>query len=149
MTSEGSGGSARGNVVVVDAGPLYAYVDADDRDHARCAAFLADHPAALVVPQLVVSEVARLLQSRLGSRAELLFLTDLASGAFSTEPVAPADWVRIAELVERYRDLPLGTVDASVVACAERLGVAAVATLDHRHFSVVRPNHLEGFGLLP
>ena len=55
------------------------------------------------------------------------------------EPVVAADWMRIAELVARYRDLPLGSVDASVVAAAERLGVNEVATFDRRHFGVVRP----------
>lgn len=65
------------------------------------------------------------------------------------EPVAAADWLRIAELVARYDDLPLGTVDASVVAAAERLGVHEVATVDRRHFSVVRPAHADAFTLLP
>ena len=55
----------------------------------------------------------------------------------------------IAELVARYRDLPLGTVDASVVRCAERMKATRVATLDHRHFSVVRPSHVPAFELLP
>ncbi|CAJ59845.1 hypothetical protein FRAAL1183 [Frankia alni ACN14a] len=32
----------------------------------------------------------------------------------------------------------LGTVDASVIACAERLGVDEVATVDRRHFTVVK-----------
>jgi predicted nucleic acid-binding protein len=54
------------------------------------------------------------------------------------EPVHPTDWLRIADLVNRYRSLPLGTVDASVVACAERLGVDEVATVDRRHFTVVK-----------
>jgi uncharacterized protein len=62
---------------------------------------------------------------------------------------AAGDWVRIAELVSEYRDLPLGTVDASVVAAAERLGITSLATLDRRHFGVVRPNHAPGFELLP
>lgn len=53
------------------------------------------------------------------------------------------------ELVLRYQDLPLGTVDASVVAVAERLGVREVMTLDRRHFSVVRPLHVPAFALLP
>lgn len=48
-----------------------------------------------------------------------------------------------------YRELPLGTVDASVVAAAERLDVTEVATLDRRDFGVVRPQHTEGFVLLP
>lgn len=67
------------------------------------------------------------------------FLGDLAAGNLIAENLAAGDWLRIAELVARYRDLPLGTADASVVAAAERLGVGTVATLDHRHFAVVRP----------
>lgn len=137
------------STVVVDAGLLYAYVDAGDADHVRCLNFLAEHPGTLIVPQLVIAEVAHLLVRCIGTRAELLFLADIESGAFSTEPVQPQDWVRIAELVQRYRDFPLGTVDASVIACAERLGIAEVATLDHRHFAAVRPNHTEAFVLLP
>ena len=46
-------------------------------------------------------------------------------------------------------DLHLGTVDASVIALAERLGVTTIATLDWRHFTVVRPRHVEAFRLLP
>ena len=60
-----------------------------------------------------------------------------------------SDWGRIAELVWHYRDLRLGTVDASVVTAAERLGVREVATLDRRHFGVVRPRHCATFTLLP
>ena len=146
MTVASSGPSVP---VVVDAGPLYAYVDASDAHHARCTAFLTDYPGVLVVPQLVIAEVAHLIESRLGTQAELLFLADLTSGAFSTEPVHITDWLRITELVARYRDFPLGTVDASVVACAERLGVTEVATLDHCHFAAVRPAHTEAFRLLP
>lgn len=77
---------------------------------------------------------------RLGTRAELRFLADLASGAFDVEAVHPTDWLRIADLVNQYRNLPLGTVDASVIACAERLGVDEVATVDRRHFTVVKAN---------
>jgi predicted nucleic acid-binding protein len=93
--------------------------------------------------------VAYLLSTRLGPEPEVRFLGDLADGAFHVEPVAAADWLRIAELVARYRDLPLGTVDASVVATAERLGVREIATVDRRHFTVVRPQHVESFTLVP
>ena len=51
--------------------------------------------------------------------------------------------------MSRYGDLPLGTTDATVVALAERLGVHEVATLDRRHFSVVRPRHVQALTLLP
>jgi uncharacterized protein len=97
---------------------------------------------------LVITEVTYLVASRLGVDAEVRFLGDLAAGNLIPEPVAASDWLRIAELVARYNDLPLGTVDASVIAAAERLGISEVATLDRRHFSVVVPSG-EPFDLLP
>jgi hypothetical protein len=51
--------------------------------------------------------------------------------------------------VWRYRDIGLGTVDASAVVLAERLGITEVATLDLRHFGAVWPAHAEAFELLP
>nr|WP_204081609.1 PIN domain-containing protein [Mycobacterium riyadhense] len=135
--------------MVVDAGPLYAYVDADDAHHAASLALLEAHPGPLIVPALVITEVVYLLDSRLGVEPEVRFLGDLAYGAFRVEPVTAADWIRIAELVARYRDLPLGTVDASVVTTAERLGIGEIATIDRHHFTVVRPNHVDAFTLIP
>lgn len=55
----------------------------------------------------------------------------------------------MSELVEQYADLPLGTTDASVIALAERLDINEIATLDRRHFTVVRPRHVDAFTLLP
>lgn len=97
----------------------------------------------------MITEVVYRLATRLGTESEVRFLGDLAEGAFTVEPVAAADWLRIAELVARYRDLPPGTVDASVAAAAERLGIKEVATTDHRHFTILRPLHMDAFTLLP
>lgn len=134
---------------MVDAGPLYAYVDADDAHHAPSLELLQTHPGPLIIPTLVITEVVYLLGTRLGVEPEVRFLGDLADGAFVVEPVAARDWLRIAELVAQYRDLPLGAVDASVVTTAERLGISEIATVDRRHFNVVRPRHTEAYTLLP
>lgn len=101
------------------------------------------------MPSLVIAEVSYLIASRLGSQAEVRFLADFIEGHFHAEPVPSGDWRRIAQLVRRYDDLPLGTVDASVVATAERLKIATLATLDRRHFGVVRPSHVEAFTIIP
>ena len=132
----------RGRLIalIVDAGPLYAYIDRDDRHHAASLDLLETHPGPLIVPTLVITEVAYLLGTRLGVDPEVRFLGDLAAGNLIVEPVAASDWLRIAELVAHYRDLPLGTVDASVIAAAERLGTNDIATLDRRHFTVVQSN---------
>lgn len=114
-----------------------------------CLQLLETHPGPLIVPHLVITEVVYLLGRRLGSADELRFLQDLESGLFLVEPVPSGDWPRIAEPVWRYRDLPLGTVDASVIAAAERLKVREIATLDRRHFTVVQPQGIDAFELLP
>lgn len=124
-------------------------MDADDDYHDQCLELVETHPGPLVVPVLVVTEVAYLLATRLGVEAEIRFLGDFAAGNLMSETVAGEDWLRIAELVGQHRDMPLGTVDASVVAAAERLRLTQLATLDHRHFTVVRPAHAQAFELLP
>lgn len=110
---------------------------------------LESHAGPLLVPTLVITEVAYLIGTRLGADPEVRFLGDFAAGNFNAEPVAASDWLRIAELISVYCDLPLGTVDASVVAVAERRKIDDVATLDRRHFTVVRPSHVTAFNLLP
>lgn len=101
------------------------------------------------MPTLCITEVVQLTSSRLGAPTEARFLNDLYRGHLSVMTVESSEWPRIAELIWKYRDLPLGTVDASVVALAERLKVRQIATLDRKHFSVVKPAHVEAFELLP
>jgi len=96
---------------------------------------------------MVVAEATYLVGSRLGPRIEARFLRGLES--FDVDAPPPQDWPRMAALVERYQDLPLGGTDASVVAAAERLRAEIIMTLDKRDFGVVRPRHVKSFRLLP
>lgn len=136
-------------MIVVDTGPIVALLNDRDDHHVRCRDFLSTHPGPLLVPTTVFTEVCLLAERRRGTRAELAFLTDIRNGLFTLIDSTSTDLDRIAELVETYTDLPLGSVDASVIALTERLGLDAVATLDHRHFSVVRPRHTSALTLLP
>jgi len=134
-------------LAIVDSGPLYAVTDTDDDDHSRSLASLRRADLQPVIPTLVVAEVTYLVGRRLGADAEARFLRGL--GRFDVEAPSADDWSRIAELVELYRDFPLGGTDASVVALAERLGAEVVVTLDRRHFATVEPRHCAAFHLLP
>lgn len=134
-------------LAIVDAGPLYAVADSDDRDHDACLATLARTDLRLVVAALVVAEATYFVGTRLGPSAERTFLAGLAD--LDVEGPSEEDFPRIAELVEQYRDFPLGGTDASVVALAERLGAPAIVTLDRRHFAAIRPRHRDTFELLP
>lgn len=134
-------------LAVVDAGPLYAAADTDDDDHAASLATLQRTDLRLVVAALAVAEATYFVGRRLGPTAERDFLRGLAE--LDIEGPGPDDFDRMAELVEQYRDFPLGGTDASVVALAERLRAPAIVTLDRRHFAAIRPTHREAFELLP
>jgi predicted nucleic acid-binding protein len=135
--------------LVLDTGPLLAALDRADPDHARCAALIEGALDALVVPGLVLAELDYWCHERLDARVWLTFLEDVLAGAYRVEQPTPVDLVRCHQLQTQYADLRLGVVDASVVALVERLGERTVATLDHRHFAVVRPRHVAAFTLLP
>jgi predicted nucleic acid-binding protein len=133
-------------IAIVDAGPLYAAADESDDYHAACVSALQRPELHLVLPALAVAEALYLVGRRLGPHAEAAFARGLAE--FDVENPS-ADWTRIGDLVEQYADFPLGSADASVVAAAERLGTDLILTLDHRHFSAVRPRHCDMFRLQP
>jgi len=138
-------------VIVVDTGPLVAAVlYTDDNLRASVDMFTSAHlnGEQLVVPSFVVPEACYLIQCEAGPKVEAEFVGSLAAGDFT---VAECDLAleRIAELMDKYVDLPLGLADASVVAVAEELGAREIATLDRRDFSVVRPRHTSSFVLLP
>lgn len=61
--------------------------------------------------ETVVAEVGYLLDSKLGSRAEAAFHRAIADGDYEIADLTPEDHLRMADLIERYQDLRLGTTD--------------------------------------
>jgi len=135
-------------VLIVDTGVLLAAADDADPDHIACVE-IVETADQLVTSHLVIAEAAYLIARQLGPRAEAAFFRSVAQGDVVIESLTRADLDRVADLVEKYVDLPLGGTDASVVTIAERLDQTRVATLDRRHFTVVRPAHCDAFELVP
>ncbi len=135
--------------LIVDTGPLFAAMDRSDADHDRCAALIEGANEPIVIPAPVIVEVDWLSGRRLQVEAFLSLLEDIQDKRLAVEELRIADYARSRELVDRYRDLPLGFVDAAVMSVVERLGEAKLGTLDHRHFAVVRPRHIPTLRLLP
>ena len=135
--------------VVADTGPIYALIDASDSWHARVNTWWARATSNVVLPVTILAEVTYLLQTRIGPVAEEAFVRAIADGEFTIEPLDDEDLPRIADIMHAYRDLPLGFVDASVVAIAERLEAREILTTDRKHFGVVRPRHARALSLLP
>ncbi len=139
-------------MILCDTGPIVAAAVRTDAYHRVCTEMFTDLRRAghrLLLPMTVVAEVGYLLEQRVGPSVEAAFLDAVGDGDFEVVVAEPADFTRMAELVRRYGNLPLGTTDASVIAMAERLGLHRIATIDRRHFGVVRPRHVRTFELLP
>ena len=98
------------------------------------------HRGPLLVPSPVLGEIDYLLQSRVGPHAGVTFLKSFGGNGFHVAEIEEGDISRIAELVEQYVSLPLGIVDAAVIAIADNL--TEIATVDRKHFSIVRPRHV-------
>ncbi|MBI2705374.1 MAG: PIN domain-containing protein [Actinobacteria bacterium] len=135
--------------MIVDTGPLVALGDDRDPDHHACHELLATEPGPLRTTGLVIAEAAYLLARQVGVDGELALYADLAAGLFVVDELTADEWARVGELVDRYRDLRLGGTDASVIVLAERHQATRIATLDRRHFTVVRPAHCDAFELKP
>ena len=134
-------------MLLVDTGVLYALADRKDAWHARVARYLEANAGPFLAPVTILAEVAYLMRTRLGARAEQAFAESLAEGEIAVEHLTHKDWKRTAQVMAAYN--ALGFVDASVVAVAERLRLDTIATTDRRDFSIVRPLHIERFTLVP
>jgi hypothetical protein len=124
-------------MIVADTGAILALLDADDRHHEALRRLYQADPARWIVPWAVLPEVDYLVRRYLGVEVERTLLDNLAGGTLVIEWGEGRDLVRARDLTQHYRDLELGLVDAVVMAVAERLGAAAIATLDLRDFGSV------------
>ena len=139
-------------MIVCDTGPLVAAAISDDDRHRECVDLLTSLHLArrkILVPGTVAAEVGYTLARDGEPDSEAQFLESMADGTFSPIDLKLEDYRRAGELVSTYRDLGLGTTDATVIALCERLELGEVATPDRRHFRVVRPRHVDALVLLP
>jgi len=125
-------------VIAADTGAILALVDNGDRHHAAIRALYEDRPHDWLLPWAILPEVDYLIGAELGARAQEAFLEDLAEGAFAVEYGRHSDIVRAHAIARKHSALNIGLVDAVVIATAERLRASAIATLDLRHFGVVK-----------
>ncbi len=123
-------------MILVDAGPLVALIDADDQHHAKCVATLQTirEPLATVWP--AVTEAMYLLADVSGAQDILWEM--LERGPLQLIPLHAADVPRMRELMRKYADRPMDMADAALLRAAEREGIRKIFTIDRKDFSVYR-----------
>lgn len=135
-------------MIIADTSGLLAAFDRRERSHDAVVPHLAGDEAVVVSPY-VVAEIGYLVGSRMGARAEVQVMTELAGGGYELAALDSDDVLRATAVMERYADLDIGITDASLVVLAERHRTTDLLTLDERHFRVLRPLQGGVFTLLP
>lgn len=135
--------------VVIDAGPLVAFGDANDPHFARVDRLLRSLDAPLIIPAPITAEVDYLLGRRVGREPRRNFIADLAAGRFTVACLEREEYAAIGELDARYADLGLGLADCSLIVIAHRYGTDQIVSFDERHFRAVTPLGGGDFTILP
>lgn len=135
--------------MIVDTSALLAFFDRDEPDHEAVSNVLTATSEPLVVSPYVVAELDYLVASRLGVRTELAVLRELAGGAWDLPAVGAAELNQISTIIKRYEDQAIGVADASNVVLAAEYRTRTIATLDRRHFEVLRPLNGGRFAIAP
>lgn len=124
--------------MIVDTSALLAYFDTSEPMHSAVSEVIEDADGPLVVSPYVVAELDYLVLTRHGSSAEAAVLGELVSGAWELAAVT-VDRLRAArDIVTRYSDVPIGVADAANIVLAHEYRTDRIATLDRRHFTVLR-----------
>lgn len=134
-------------MILVDAGPLVALVNADDQYHAKCVGALKTfrEPMATVWPPL--TEAMYLLAGQ--PRAQAALWEMLERGALQLLALDLEDVPRIRELMRKYANRPMDLADAAILRIAEREGIRKIFTVDRRDFSVYRLHGRTRVTILP
>ncbi|MBI4502002.1 MAG: PIN domain-containing protein [Gemmatimonadetes bacterium] len=123
-------------MILLDAGPFVALVDADDQYHDKCVAALQEirEPLGTVWPAFTE---AMYLVNDLPAAQEALWEM-LLRGAVRLLPLDLADFPRMRQLMRKYVDRPMDLADAALLRVAEREGIRTFFTIDRKDFSVYR-----------
>jgi predicted nucleic acid-binding protein len=135
--------------LVLDTGVIYAALDRGDPDHEPCISLVEGTHEQQIIPDPVLVELDYWLGEAGSLDTWLQFCQDVAAGVYALWPMNATLLDEAAALQHRFHDHPIGFVDAAVFCTCVALGEDKVATLDRRHFSVLRTQEGRSLRILP
>lgn len=133
--------------IIADTSGIIAFLDKDDQYHSLAVNIIKNYQ--IFIPATVLPEVDYLATKYLGERVARAFLKDLADGYFAYLSINLDDINQATSIMARYKDLPLGFVDASLIVLAERHQIKRILTLDRRHFNLLQSDRIDYLEILP
>ena len=135
-------------MILTDAGPLLALLDADEADHHRCVAALEEVTLPMLTTCPAFTEVMYLAGRAGGWRAQEALWRLAGREELVVAELSRKSMKRAAELMARYASRPMDLADATLVALAEERGVRRIFSLDS-DFHIYRFRDRQRFEVLP
>ncbi len=135
-------------MILTDAGPLVALIDADEADHEVCALALHTVALPLLTTWPAFTEAMYLLGRAGGTAGQQALWRLQQNGRLRIAELSKTALQRSAALMAKYADLPMDLADATLVALAEERGDRRVFTLDS-DFRIYRIHGRTHFEIIP
>jgi predicted nucleic acid-binding protein len=116
------------NTILIDAGPIIALFDRDDRYHKKMLNFIKAGNYKFVTTEAVITEVSYMLNFNIHVQLDF-FEWVLRRGLILAE-INQHDIPRIIDLIHKYQDLPMDFADATLVLTAEKTGIKEIISID-------------------
>ena len=113
---------------LIDAGPLIALFNRNDKYHQKIKDFIKTYDGVLTTSWPVVTEVCHMLDFNINTQID--FLKWVKLGGIRIEDIKSTEIERIILLSEKYSDIPMDLADASLVIISERLKIKEIITID-------------------
>ncbi len=136
-------------MILLDTSGLLSALFSNQPDHNECATALSEAEPPLILSPFVLQETDYMIQRLARIDDELLFLDDVARGAYELVVFTAEEVAAARALIAKYRPLKFGLADASIAVLAARYNVYDVLTLDERHFRAIKPAPRKSFRILP
>ena len=116
------------NTILIDAGPLIALFDKDDKYYKKIKEFIKIGKYKFVTTTAVVTEVTHMLD--FNTKVQISFLEWIMNEGVILLDISQKDMYRIVELSKKYSDRPMDFADATLVIAAERTGIREIISID-------------------
>ena len=118
--------------IIVDAGPLIALFDKDDKYHGSVIKFLKTFDGQLITSWPVITEVTHLLSFNVNVQID--FLEWLKREAVTIVNLENIHLERIIQLSKKNSDVPMDLADSSLIVIAELTNITDIITIDSDYY---------------
>lgn len=114
--------------VLLDSGPLIALFDANDQHHLAAVDFIKTNKRQLITTIANITEAIYVLDFSKKAQAALLHWVSISS--IVIENIGADEIGDIADLFEKYHDVPMDFADACIVYACDKHGTNEIVSVD-------------------